>query len=70
MTFDQLLNGIKGLESDRTNTQINCFAEKIGRVWGANGVVIFRASLMESPDGNFYIPEKYDHFTIASLIAS
>ncbi len=70
MTFEKLLNGIKGLESDRTERQINCFAEKIAPVWGNKGVTIFRASLMESPDGNYYIPEQYDAFTIASLITS
>ena len=70
MTFDKLLNGIKGLNSDRSQKQIDCFTEKIEATWGSYGVIIFRASLMESPDGNYYIPEQYDHFTIASLIAS
>ena len=70
MTFDQLLNGIKGLESDRNGRQINCFMVKIGATWGAAGVTIFQASLMQDPDGNYYIPEQYDHFTIASLIAA
>ncbi len=70
MTFDKLLNGIKGLESHRDQKQIDCFAEKIAPIWGNKGVYIFRTSLTQDPEGNFYIPENYDHFTIASLIAS
>lgn len=70
MTFEQLLNGIKGLESDRSPKQIECFETKIRNTWGSQGAIIFRASLMTSPDGDFYIPEQYDDFTIASLIVA
>jgi len=70
MTFDQLLNGIKGLECSRNQRQIDCFAEKIRSTWGPASAAIFQRSLMKSPDGNYYIPEQYDRFTIASLIAS
>jgi len=70
MTFDKLLNGIKGLESHRSERQINYFTEKIRDTWGGTGVLIFRSSLMQDTDNNYYIPESYDHFTIASMIAA
>lgn len=70
MTFDQLLNGIKGLECSRNQKQIDCFSAKIREQWGARGVMVFRASLMQDPDDNYYIPDQYDHFTIASLVAA
>ena len=70
MTFDKLLNGIKGLESHRNQQQIDCFSAKIREQWGDRGVTVFQACLMQDPDNNYYIPENYDHFTIASLIAA
>lgn len=70
MTFEQLLNGIKGLECSRDQRQIDCFSTKIQNTWGAMGGMIFERSLMQDPDGNYYIPEQYDHFTIASLVAA
>lgn len=70
MTFDQLLNGIKGLESERNQRQINFFSAKIRKQWGDRGITVFQAALMQDPDENYYIPEQYDAFTIASLIAA
>ena len=70
MTFDQLLGDIKGLECSRNQRQIDCFSAKIREQWGGHGHTVFQAALMQDPDDNYYIPDQYDRFTIASLIAS
>ena len=70
MTFETLLEGIGELEFGRNKEQVEFFESKIVETWDIGGLLIFRASLMESSNGDFYIPEQYDDFTIASLIAA
>lgn len=70
MTFEQLLEGIGELEFGRNKEQVEYFRENIKKQWGYRGIEVFRAAIMQNPDGSYYIPEQYDDFTIASLIAS
>jgi len=70
MTFNELLQALKEFKTDRTREQLSCLVQRIQETWGVTGVLILDAALICSVDEtHVYIPDDYDRFTIASLIA-
>lgn len=70
MTFDELLEALNEFEFDYTEYQVSILAERVETQWGLVAVMVLHAAISCSGNqDNFYIPDTYDCFTIASLIA-